>query len=1201
MVIKRNVFIICTLLLGSIINAQTYNWTGFPTTTNSATKTFVNGNMTAVVSAVTGGGQTGYSNGNSSQIGGSGVCGGTPSGLFLEMSGASTAWNNSINVAITFAVPVCAPATFTIYDVNEDIWNDPSTSINYSNYDDQVTIGAADPTATAIAPINITYGGCAVAGNVNTVGNNKILRGRWTSNGCKCSSATVTINGGGQMIKTINILYNNCQPPSYAKYGICQFQNIVISPIVVSAPPTASITAPTLGCGSTTNTLTASTSAVSPTYSWAGPAGSSIVSPASASTSVTGIGTYTVTINPGGCSATETYTIAAGGSSPNLTPGATQTITCTLPTPVISASSTTAGVTYAWTGPGTITPSNSTSGTVSNSGTYTVTITDPSNGCTNSATVNVITNTTLPNITPGADLGLNCTTTSGTISASSTTPGATYSWAGPGILAGGTTLSPTVNAIGTYTVTVSNPGNGCTNTSTVNVTNTGALPNVSPGAALILNCITTSGTITASSTTAGVTYSWVGTGIVSGGATSVPTVNSVGTYTVTVTDPNNGCTNTATVSVTNNGVLPNVTQGSPLTLNCTVSSGTISASSTTTGVTYNWTGTGIVSGGTTSTATVNSSGTYTVTVTDPNNGCINSSTVTVTNSGALPNVTPGTPLILNCTTTSGTISASSTTPGATYSWAGPGILAGGTTLSPTVNAIGTYTVTVSNPGNGCTNTSTVNVTNTGALPNVSPGAALILNCITTSGTITASSTTAGVTYSWVGTGIVSGGATSVPTVNSVGTYTVTVTDPNNGCTNTATVSVTNNGVLPNVTQGSPLTLNCTVSSGTISASSTTTGVTYNWTGTGIVSGGTTSTATVISSGTYTVTVTDPNNGCTNTSTVTVTSSAVLPNVTPGAPLTLNCITTSGTISASSSTVGVTYNWSGPGITSGGSTSSPRVNSAGTYTVTVADTGNGCVNSATLNVISSTVIPNVTPGSTLAITCSATSGLISASSTTAGVTYSWAGPGIVSGNNTSSPTVNAAGTYTVTVTSSGNGCTNITQVAVSVTPGPSAIAGPNIIIIQGNSATLTAGGGGNYLWSNGDTAASITVSPSVTSYYCVTVSDASNCTDTACAKVLVELPCSTDKDLKVPNAFSPNDDGVNDQFCLQGWNSCISQFRVCIFDRWGEKVFESADAAFCWDGTYKGKVLDPAVFVYYITATLGNKESLERKGNISLVR
>ena len=208
----------CTLLLRSVISAQTYNWAGFPTTTNSATKTFVNGNMTAVVSAVTGGGQTGYSNGNSSQIGGAGVCSGTPTGLFLEMTGASTAWNNSINIAITFAVPVCAPATFTVYDVNEDIWNDPSTSTNYSNYDDQVTIGATDPTATAIAPANITYGGCAVAGNVSTVGNNKKLRGRWTSNGCSCSSATVTINGGGQMIKTINILYNNCKPPSYAKY-----------------------------------------------------------------------------------------------------------------------------------------------------------------------------------------------------------------------------------------------------------------------------------------------------------------------------------------------------------------------------------------------------------------------------------------------------------------------------------------------------------------------------------------------------------------------------------------------------------------------------------------------------------------------------------------------------------------------------------------------------------------------------------------------------------------------------------------------------------------------------------------------------------------------------------------------------------------------------------------------------------------------
>src|SRR5262249_4243671 len=133
---------------------------------------------------------------------------------------------------------------------------------------------------------------------------------------------------------------------------------------------------------------------------------------------------------------------------------------------------------------------------------------------------------------------------------------------------------------------------------------------------------------------------------------------------------------------------------------------------------------------------------------------------------------------------------------------------------------------------------------------------------------------------------------------------------------------------------------------------------------------------------------------------------------------------------------------------------------------------------------------------------------------------------------------------------------------------------------------------------------ITVSPTVDTYYCVTVADASQCTDTACVKIFVEepnIPCPTNKDLSLPDAFSPNNDRNNDVFCLQGWNTCVKNFIVHIYDRWGEEVFQSLDPQFCWDGTYKGKPLDAAVFVYYIEAELTTSEKVVRKGNISLIR
>ncbi len=91
------------------------------------------------------------------------------------------------------------------------------------------------------------------------------------------------------------------------------------------------------------------------------------------------------------------------------------------------------------------------------------------------------------------------------------------------------------------------------------------------------------------------------------------------------------------------------------------------------------------------------------------------------------------------------------------------------------------------------------------------------------------------------------------------------------------------------------------------------------------------------------------------------------------------------------------------------------------------------------------------------------------------------------------------------------------------------------------------------------------------------------------------------DYKVPNAFSPNNDGHNDLFVLHGWDKCVSNFSLVIFDRWGEKVYETSNPANSWDGKYKGKTLDPAVFVYYIDAKSNSGEKVNKKGNISLIR
>lgn len=88
---------------------------------------------------------------------------------------------------------------------------------------------------------------------------------------------------------------------------------------------------------------------------------------------------------------------------------------------------------------------------------------------------------------------------------------------------------------------------------------------------------------------------------------------------------------------------------------------------------------------------------------------------------------------------------------------------------------------------------------------------------------------------------------------------------------------------------------------------------------------------------------------------------------------------------------------------------------------------------------------------------------------------------------------------------------------------------------------------------------------------------------------------------LPNAFSPNNDGINDSFRIQGDYDCLINFSIKIFDKWGEKVFESSQPDFIWDGKYKGKQLEPSVYVYSSVAEFLNNEKISKKGNITLLK
>jgi len=87
---------------------------------------------------------------------------------------------------------------------------------------------------------------------------------------------------------------------------------------------------------------------------------------------------------------------------------------------------------------------------------------------------------------------------------------------------------------------------------------------------------------------------------------------------------------------------------------------------------------------------------------------------------------------------------------------------------------------------------------------------------------------------------------------------------------------------------------------------------------------------------------------------------------------------------------------------------------------------------------------------------------------------------------------------------------------------------------------------------------------------------------------------------VPNAFSPNGDHTNDIEYVYG-GACITSMDFIIYDRWGNKIFESKNPAYGWDGTYKGQAMNTGSFAYYLTALLQDGTAVTKKGNITLVR
>lgn len=313
---------------------------------------------------------------------------------------------------------------------------------------------------------------------------------------------------------------------------------------------------------------------------------------------------------------------------------------------------------------------------------------------------------------------------------------------------------------------------------------------------------------------------------------------------------------------------------------------------------------------------------------------------------------------------------------------------------------------------------------------------------------------------------------------TVGTYTVTVTDTNDpSCYTISTISVANSGTGPNPS----ITGNITICDGNTAVLDAGSGYSaYSWS-----NGGTTQITNATVSGTYTVTVTD-GNGCTGSDNVVVTVNPI-PNANAGPDQTI-CLGSTVTLTA---TGGTAYSWN-----TGQNASSITVSPASQTTYTVTVTANGC--SATDNVtvsISSQLSVFITP--TDSSVCPGNSTQLTA---TGGNTFLWS-----NAQTTGTITVSPASSTTYYVTASdASGCTGTASFTVGVDAIPIANAGADQTICSGTGATISASGGSTYAWSNGSSSQSVSINPSSTTTYTVTVSNGS-CSSTDQVTVFVSAP------------------------------------------------------------------------------------------------
>jgi len=805
---------------------------------------------------------------------------------------------------------------------------------------------------------------------------------------------------------------------------------------------------------------------------------------------------------------------------------------------------------------------------------------------------------TQPTITAVANPTSVCAGQPVTVTASGAGIGGTYTWTPPApgttVVGAVTVFTPAVTGI--YTVAGTNTA-GCVGTRTLQI-----VVNPNPTITAVANptavCVgQTSSTITLGG---GVSYTTQPINFIGGVVVVSPAVPTV--YTITGVNAN-GCSNTTTIQI---GINPTTTATANSPSACVGAPINLSAGG---GTGFSWTGpngfTSNLQNPVIPVAALNMAGQYNVVVTSAV-GCTNSavSTVSVV---ALPNpvIASNAPLCFG-----GTLNLTGNG-GGSYAWSGPNgfVSAVQTPSIPNVNLFANGVYSLVTVVNTCSAMATASI-----LINPLPSPLIQSNspvCLFQQITFTLSG---GISYTLAGPGgyISNNPMATIPIANNVtsGVYTLTTND-NNSCVNSSTASVFINPLPIISAVGSTVCANKTIS---LSVSG---GTAYTWSGPAGFSSNATNplipNGDLSMAGEYTVTATNAN-GCVSTS-VTNVSVKTLP--TPTASCNTPICTGADIKLTGSDPLAVNYLWNGPNgfftLEQNPTINLAQTSMSGLYTLTATDP-NGCSGQVLVTML-------INPIPTALISANKSKGCVPVCAT-----FTCQGTNLLQNiewqlNDQSSIGSGASinncfkfpGNYSIRASfTDQNGCSSKSQsFEVNAYPIPVAdfnfapskpVVNDDIEFTDASHNALVK----EYTWHFTDQLHDISLAPNPHAFYenagsypvALIVRSDKGCSDTIVKNVVV----GEDFSIYVPNAFTPNGDGVNEFFQPKGFG--IVKYEMSVFNRWGEKLFTTTDFALGWDGSNQKKskeIVETGVYVWKIQVTNVFGKSKEMSGTVSLIK